>query len=329
MEKHNRILLVLKYLRENTDIEHPATIRDIIEYLSQNGYSVTRKTVTSDINDLISFGVDIDCQRSTQNRYFLDVRVFELAEVKLLVDAVQSSRFITTKKSKQLIEKLSTFVGPHQGEILHRQLYVDTRVKANNEGIYYLVDNIHTAIRERKKVTFQYLEYTQNKEKVLKHNGYTYSFSPFALIWNDDCYYAIGFSDKHSKIAKFRVDRMVGLTITEQVAEKKPEDFDVSDYFSQVFSMYEGKEQDVILRCDNDLMKHIVDRFGEKVYTAPLDDKHFCAKVTVSLSQTFYGWVFSFGGKMKIASPEEAVNGFNVILGQFTRNYTQTTERGC
>ena len=214
MEKHNRILLVLKYLRENTDIEHPATIRDIIEYLSQNGYSVTRKTVTSDINDLISFGVDIDCQRSTQNRYFLDVRVFELAEVKLLVDAVQSSRFITTKKSKQLIEKLSTFVGPHQGEILHRQLYVDTRVKANNEGIYYLVDNIHTAIRERKKVTFQYLEYTQNKEKVLKHNGYTYSFSPFALIWNDDCYYAIGFSDKHSKIAKFRVDLMVGLTIT-------------------------------------------------------------------------------------------------------------------
>lgn len=317
MEKHNRILLVLKYLWENTDIEHPATIRDIIEYLSQNGYSVTRKTVTSDINDLISFGVDIDCQRSTQNRYFLDVRVFELAEVKLLVDAVQSSRFITTKKSKQLIEKLSTFVGPHQGEILHRQLYVDTRVKANNEGIYYLVDNIHTAIRERKKVTFQYLEYTQNKEKVLKHNGYTYSFSPFALIWNDDCYYAIGFSDKHSKIAKFRVDRMVGLTITEQVTEKKPEDFDVSDYFSQVFSMYEGKEQDVILRCDNDLMKHIVDRFGEKVYTAPLDDKHFCAKVTVSLSQTFYGWVFSFGGKMKIASPEEAVNGFNVILAEF------------
>lgn len=300
MAKYNRNLLILKYLWDNTDIEHPATIKDIIEYLEQNGYNVSRKTIASDINDLIFFGVDIDCYRSTQNRYFLDVRVFELAEVKLLVDAVQSSRFITTKKSKQLIEKLSTFVGPHQSEILHRQLYVDRRVKANNEAIYYLVDNIHTAIREKKKVTFQYQEYAPNKEKVLKHDGYTYSFSPFALIWNDDCYYVIGFSEKHDKIAKFRVDRMVGLTITEQPAARKPADFDISDYFSQVFSMYEGKEQEVILTCENDLMKHIIDRFGEKVYTAPTDDMHFCAKVTVSLSQTFYGWVFSFGGKMKI-----------------------------
>lgn len=317
MEKHSRILLILKYLWDNTDIEHPATIKDISDYLSENGFNATRKTITNDINDLKAFGVDIDCQRSTQNRYFLDVRVFELAEVKLLVDAVQSARFITTKKSKQLIEKLSTFVGPHQSEILHRQLYVDTRVKANNEGIYYLVDNIHTAIRERRKVSFQYQEYAQNKEKILKHDGYTYYFSPYALIWNDDCYYAIGFSEKHDKIAKFRVDRMVGLAITEQAAVRKPPDFDVSDYFSQVFSMYEGQEQDVVLKCDNDLMKHIIDRFGEKVYTAPTDDKHFSAKVTVSLSQTFYGWVFSFGGKMKITAPKEAVDGFNAILAEF------------
>lgn len=317
MEKHSRVLLVLKYLWDNTDIEHPATIKDISDYLSENGFNATRKTITNDINDLKAFGVDIDCQRSTQNRYFLDVRVFELAEVKLLVDAVQSARFITTKKSKQLIEKLSTFVGPHQSEIMHRQLYVDTRVKANNEGIYYLVDNIHTAIRERKKVSFQYQEYAQNKEKILKHDGYTYYFSPYALIWNDDCYYAIGFSEKHDKIAKFRVDRMVGLAITEQAAVRKPADFDVSDYFSQVFSMYEGQDQDVVLKCENDLMKHIIDRFGENVYTAPTDDKHFCAKVTVSLSQTFYVWVFSFGGKMKITAPKEAVDGFNAILEEF------------
>lgn len=317
MEKHSRVLLILKYLWDNTDIEHPATIKDISDYLSENGFNATRKTITNDISDLKAFGVDIDYQRSTQNRYFLDVRVFELAEVKLLVDAVQSARFITTKKSKQLIEKLSTFVGPHQSEILHRQLYVDTRVKANNEGIYYLVDNIHTAIRERRKVSFQYQEYAQNKEKILKHDGYTYYFSPYALIWNDDCYYAIGFSEKHDKIAKFRVDQMVGLAITEQAAVRKPADFDVSDYFSQVFSMYEGQEQDVVLKCENDLMKHIIDRFGENVYTAPTDDKHFCAKVTVSLSQTFYGWVFSFGGKMKITAPKEAVDGFNAILEDF------------
>ena len=191
-EKPNRTLLVLKYLWDNSDIDHPATIKDIAAYLEGFGYNATRKTISKDIDELIEIGIDIDCKREEHNLYFLDVRVFELAEVKLLVDAVQSSRFIPTKKSKALIEKLSTFVGPHQSSILKRQLYVDKRIKASNEGIFYLVDNIHTAIREKKRITFQYQEYNQNKEKVLKHQGQVYSLSPYALVWNDDCYYVLG-----------------------------------------------------------------------------------------------------------------------------------------
>lgn len=272
MEKQNRTLLVLKYLWDNTDIDHPATIKDIAAYLEGFGYNATRKTISKDIDELIEIGIDIDCKREEHNLYFLDVRVFELAEVKLLVDAVQSSRFIPTKKSKALIEKLSTFVGPHQSNILKRQLYVDKRVKASNEGIFYLVDNIHTAIREKNRITFQYQEYNQNKEKVLKHNGQVYSVSPYALVWNDDCYYVLGYSDSHEKVVKFRVDRMIDMRLSELNAVRKPKDFDVSDYFSQIFSMYDGNDCRVTLLCENDLMKHIIDRFGEKVFTAPADD---------------------------------------------------------
>ena len=316
-EKPNRTLLVLKYLWDNSDIDHPATIKDIAAYLEGFGYNATRKTISKDIDELIEIGIDIDCKREEHNLYFLDVRVFELAEVKLLVDAVQSSRFIPTKKSKAMIEKLSTFVGPHQSSILKRQLYVDKRVKANNEGIFYLVDNIHTAIREKKRITFQYQEYNQNKEKVLKHHGQVYSLSPYALVWNDDCYYVLGYSDSHEKVVKFRVDRMVDMRISELTAVRKPKDFDVSDYFSQIFSMYDGNDCRVTLLCENDLMKHIIDRFGEKVFTAPSDDKHFVVETTVSLSQTFYGWVFSFGGKMKITAPQQAIDGFARILEKF------------
>lgn len=316
-EKPNRTLLVLKYLWDNSDIDHPATIKDIAAYLEGFGYNATRKTISKDIDELIEIGIDIDCKREEHNLYFLDVRVFELAEVKLLVDAVQSSRFIPTKKSKALIEKLSTFVGSHQSSILKRQLYVDKRIKASNEGIFYLVDNIHTAIREKKRITFQYQEYNQNKEKVLKHQGQVYSLSPYALVWNDDCYYVLGYSDSHEKVVKFRVDRMIDMRISEMTAVRKPKDFDVSDYFSQIFSMYDGNDCHVTLLCENELMKHIIDRFGEKVFTAPADDKHFLVETTVSLSQTFYGWVFSFGGKMKITAPQQAIDGFARILEKF------------
>ncbi len=319
IEKPNRTLLVLKYLWDNTDIDHPATIKDIAAYLEGFGYNATRKTISKDIDELIQIGIDIDCKREEHNLYFLDIRVFELAEVKLLVDAVQSSRFIPTKKSKALIEKLSTFVGPHQSNILKRQLYVDKRFKANNDGIFYIVDNIHTAIREKKRITFQYQEYDQLKNKVLKHNGMVYSVSPYALIWNDDCYYVLGYSDSHKKIAKFRVDRMVDMDISETFAVPKPNDFDVSDYFSQIFSMYDGSECKVTLLCENELMKHIIDRFGETVFTAPRDENHFIVETPVSLSQTFYGWVFSFGGKMKITAPQEAVDGFSRILDKFKK----------
>lgn len=315
----NRTLLVLQYIWEHSDEEHQVSAKDILLYLEENGISTIPRRVKADVELLCDFGFDIEIVHSTQNRYYMYERNFELAEVKLLIDAVQSAKFITNKKSKKLIEKLSVFASEHQQSELKRQLYIDKRVKTDNEGGYYSVDSIHTAIQQKKKITFKYLEFAPDKTKIEKHNGQVYVLSPYALVWNDDSYYVIGYSEgaNHNKIVKFRIDRMKNLTVTDNTAIRKPKDFNVEDYFKQIFSMYDGEECEVELLCDNELMKHIVDRFGENVQTKQIDNKNFSVSVKVSLSPTFYGWVFSFGGKMKLSSPKSAINDFKNMISKF------------
>lgn len=319
MSKQNRTLLVLQYIWEHSDEDHQVTAKDIIAFLEENDISATSRTVKADVDQLIAFGIDIEINHSTQNRFYMYERNFELAEIKLLIDAVQSARFITDNKSKRLIKKLSAFASEHQQNELKRQLYVDKRIKTENDSGYYSVDSLHTAIQGKKKVTFKYVEFAPDKTKKEKHDGQVYVFSPYAMVWNDDCYYAIGYSEapNHNKVVKFRVDRMKVLTVLDKVAVRKPKDFDVEDYFSQIFSMYDGPECDVDILCENDMMKHVIDQFGEKVKTNIVDNKHFLASVRVSLSPTFYAWVFSFAGKMIIKNPKEAIDGFKKMINQF------------
>ena len=319
MTKQNRTLLVLQYIWEHSDEDHQVTAKDIIAFLEENDISATSRTVKADVDQLIAFGIDIEINHSTQNRFYMYERNFELAEIKLLIDAVQSARFITDNKSKRLIKKLSAFASEHQQNELKRQLYVDKRIKTENDSGYYSVDSLHTAIQGKKKVTFKYVEFAPDKTKKEKHDGQVYVFSPYALVWNDDCYYAIGYSEapNHNKVVKFRVDRMKTLTVTDKSAVRKSKDFDVEDYFSQIFSMYDGPECDVDILCENDMMKHVIDQFGEKVKTNIVDNNHFLASVRVSLSPTFYAWIFSFAGKMIIKNPKEAIDGFKKMINQF------------
>jgi len=321
MAKKNRTLLVLQYIWEHSDEEHQVTAKDIIAFLEENGISATSRTVKADVDQLIEFGVDIEINHSTQNRFYMYERTFELAEVKLLIDAIQSARFITDNKSKRLIKKLSAFASEYQQNELKRQLYIDKRVKTENDSGYYSVDSIHTAIQKKKKVSFKYLEIAPDKTKREKHNGQVYIFSPYAMVWNNDCYYAIGYSEapNHRKIVKFRVDRMKGISILDSSAVRKPKDFDVKDYFSQIFLMYDGPECMVELVCENSLMKNIVDQFGENVTTSKVDKDRFCVKAEVCLSPTFYSWVFAYGGKMRITGPKEAVEGFEIMLHNFDK----------
>ena len=236
-ESQYGLLLLQRYLYEHTDDQHPASVADILAFWQEHGIQAGRKSVYSAIEVLQSSGMDIVCVKSTQNRYFVGERLFELPELKLLVDAVESSHFITAKKSERLIEKLGKLTSESHARQLDRHIYMDGTAKPENECIYYSVDEIHNAIQEKRQITFQYYEYTPQKEKILKHNGYRYQFSPYALIWSRDCYYAVGWSEKHGKIAQFRVDRMTAVEPLEHTAVQTP-DFDPAEYVRKVFGMY-------------------------------------------------------------------------------------------
>ncbi len=312
----NRPLIVFRYLWEHTDEEHPAIIKDILIYLEEQGVHTNRKTVAKDLSELQESGFDIICNKSRQNQYFIGNRGLELAELKTVVDAVQAAKFISPSKSKSLIERLASLGSPYQAEQLKRNLYVDGKVKTNNESVYYTVDLLHYAIHNHKVVDFQYIEYTQKKKKIFKHDGQIYHFSPYDLVWNNDAYYVFGWSDgnNHDRIVKFRVDRIANPTESNLAFHKKPKNYNIKKYCKQVFSMFDGEEYTVKLCCDNSVMKDVIDRFGEGVKTTSLDETSFLAEIDVSVSQTFFAWVFAFNGKITIISPDKIVEEYKSML---------------
>lgn len=301
-----RLFALLNYLYCDSDEKHPVSVLDILKHWRSNGINASRKSVYNDIALLMKLGIDIVCIKSTQNLYFIGSRVFELPELKLLVDAVESSRFITPKKSRVLIQKLGRLASSAQAAQLKRPIYMDGTPKPENEAIYYIVDSLQTAIQESKQISFQYYEYLPSKEKVLKHRGYRYQFSPYALIWNRDFYYVVGWSEKHNKIAQFRIDRMTGIKLLD-LPTRQTQDFDPTVYVQKVFGMYPGDLQTVTRLCRNHLMRSIIDWFGEDVQTKVADTDHFLATVEVAPSPPFFGWVFTFAGDIRIVSPENVL----------------------
>lgn len=279
---------------------------EILETVSLGGKRMTYEQVLCPNDILIALGVDIVCVRSTQNHYFIGDRLFELPELKLLVDAVESSRFITSKKSGDLIRKLGQLTSSAQAEQLDRHIYMDGMPKPSNEAIYYIVDTIQSSIQSNQQISFQYYEYLPTKEKVLKHQGYRYQFTPYALIWNRDHYYVVGWSEKHMKLSQFRVDRMTSVEMMDQPGHQLL-GFEPAEYVQKVFGMYPDDLQMVTLFCENDVMRSIIDRFGEGVRTEVVDDDHFQAIVEVAPSPPFFGWIFTFAGKIRILKPDNVL----------------------
>lgn len=312
----HRILLILEYLWKYTDEDHPASIVDIQNHLESMDIPAYRRTISNDMVELQNAGFDVICTKSSKNYYFIGERVFELPELKLLIDAVQSSRFITAAKCSSLTKKLATFSSVHQTDVLKRNLYMNSTVKTSNKDVYRIIDLLYTAINENKQVRFQYYEYTSQKKKVFKHNGQIYEFSPYALVWNNDAYYVLGHSASHGKVIKFRIDRMGMPTLTDIPSVAEPKDFKVSEYMKKVFQMYDAGTQTVELLCKNTLMKAIVDRFGEDVETHIADDAHFIATAPVSVSPTFYSWVFTYAGAMRIISPDTVKQEYREMAGR-------------
>jgi predicted DNA-binding transcriptional regulator YafY len=308
--KKSRILYVKQFLETQTDENHTATVSDIIAYLGSIGITAGRKAVTQDIEELIEFGIDIINNAGKPIRYFVGERHFELPELKLLVDAVQASQFISVKKSKALIEKLTALGSNYYAGELDRFLYTDERLKAHNENVYIAADLLRTAISVERQVTFKYYEYNSNHRKVYKHNRQTYRVSPYGLIWNTDRYYLVGWSETHGEIAKFRVDRIAVPKLTDISSAPKPAGFDMAIYANSVFQMFGNEAQEVTLLCENELMDSVVDRFGENFKLRNPDNEHFAATVQVAASPTFFGWVFSFCGRMRITAPADVADSY-------------------
>lgn len=268
----------------------------------------------ADIKLLQDSGLDIVCNKSRQNQYFIGERCMELPELKLLVDAVQASKFIPAKKSTMLIEKLTALASIYQAGELNRRLYVEKQVKGKNERLFYVIDLLTEAVNKAIKIEFRYYAYTASKRRVYKHSGQIYVFSPYDLIWNNDKYYVVGYSDSHGKIIKFRVDRIAVPQLTEIQAVPQPKDYNIAEYAKTVFQMFDEETHEVVLKCDNALMKHIIDRFGEDVNTEICSPEQFRVTISVSASQTFFGWVFSFAGRMKIVAPQEVRSRYMSML---------------
>ena len=241
-------------------------------------------------------------------------RHFELPEIKLLIDAVLSSKLITPKKSDILIKKLFKLISRHQQKTFEKSVCTRNRIKPHNENIYVIIDKIQAAINKKAQITFKYFEYLPDKSKELKHGGLTYHFSPYDFHWNGDKYYAIGFSKKHDKITTFRVDRMCNVRSYSKEAVPCPPDFNAADFSNRIFEMYDGEKQTVELKCKNELMKVLIDKFGLDIRTEIIDDEWFKAVIEVGISPMFYGWLFQFTGRMILTAPACSVKEYREML---------------
>jgi len=318
-----KLLYLLKILSENTDEDHPISMKQLLEELEAAGVRAERKTIYSDIEDLKHFGYDILRNSSkTEGGYYLASREFELPELKLLVDAVQASKFITVKKSKELIEKLEKLAGKHEASRLQRQVYVVNRVKTSNESIYYNVDNIHRGIQDNVQITFQYLDWTLDKKLVPRKNGMEYRVSPWGLIWQDENYYLVGFDEAEEKIKHYRVDKMgtIGLTEKKRNGEAAFERFDIAKYTNKMFGMFGGEECVLTIQFTNRLIGVVLDRFGKEADIRKRDEGHFSVRVKVAVSGQFFGWLTGLGREAVILSPAEVAEEYRKYLNQILVN---------
>ncbi|MBR6573836.1 MAG: WYL domain-containing protein [Clostridia bacterium] len=323
-----KLLYLARILSQQTDQEHPMTIARMMDLLQAQGVDVRdRKSLYDDLETLRVFGMDIEKQREGRSvGYYVAGREFELPELKLLVDAVQSSRFITHNKTNQLIRKVESLASVHQARQLQRQVYVTRRIKAMNESIYYTVDALHEAIDSGKQIRFHYFEWALGRgrervEKRLRRGGGWYQVSPFSLVWDNENYYLVAFETESGTVRHYRVDKMQDLTVTDLPREGLPENFDPAAYAGSLFGMYNGVQETVKLRFENSLIGVVADRFGREVFLSPDGDSHFTVTTKVAVSPQFLSWVFSFGPQAQILSPEPVRNQFLQLLHETEANY--------
>lgn len=318
-----KLLYLMELFHEETDEDHPLSRRELEQKLADIGIHAERKSLYHDIETLKHFGMDIAYRKEHPEGYYLAQREFELPELKLLVDAVQSSRFITQKKSDALIKKIEKLTSRHEARKLQRQVVVADRIKAMNESIYYNVDKLHAAIAENRQIIFRYFEWTVSKEMRMKKGGENYQVSPWALTWDNENYYLIGYDMDAGMIKHFRVDKMLHINLLEQERAGKEEfgRFDLARYTKQTFGMFGGDEQTVRMRFHNKYVGVVIDRFGRNVSLRPDGEAHFIARAEVAVSEQFYGWITGLGRDAQLLSPESVVEEYRELLKDLGKMY--------
>ena len=315
-----KLLYLADIFRRETDEEHPLSVKQIIAMLEQKGVSAERKAIYTDIESLADeYGMDIcSVREGNETKHFLASGDFELAELQLLADAVACSKFITQKKSRELIRKIETLTSRHQANILQRNVIVANRAKTINESVYYSIQTIHEAIKQGKKITFKYFRHNLKKQKIYKYED-RYEMSPYTLAWDDEKYYCIGYYDRRNGISNLRVDRMEDVEISDQPSVKD-DSFNISEYSKRVFGMFGGELIRATLVFDNILLDNVMDKFGTDVTLHKVDDNHFSVSREVSMSPTFYAWMFQFGEKAKIEAPDTLIEAYKKYLKEVLKS---------
>lgn len=318
-----KLLYLMKIFQEKTDESHALSVPELITELGRYDIKAERKSIYDDIEALRFFGLDIETARTKTTGYFLASRTFELPELKLLVDSVQASKFLTHKKSVELIRKIESLCSMYEAQSLQRQVFVSNRIKTMNESIYYNVDKIHTGIGDNRKISFKYFEYAVTKEKVFKKNGGRYVASPYALTWDDENYYMIAYDSEASMVKHYRVDKMTDILVTEDKRDGQEhfKNLDIAVYSKKLFSMFSGEEVTVRIEFVNRLIGVVIDRFGRDITVIKSDEEHFVISVGVALSPQFLGWVASFGDEARILSPDSVVLRMRELTAQIGSLY--------
>ena len=318
-----KILYLMRIFLEQTDEEHPMSVKELISYLNSLGISAERKTVYDDIETLRNFGMDILNRREHPAGFYLASREFELPELRLLVDAVQSSRCITNGKSRQLIRKLESLASVYESRQLRRQGFAENRIRTINENVYYSIDMIQRALTEDRQISFQYCEWTVEKKLRPENEGERYSVSPWGLVWQNEEYYLITYDEKCGRVKQYQVDKLQQIRIEKEVRRGREffENYDIGELTSRTFGMFGGREVTICLEAHNRLVGVVLDRFGRDIMIHRKDPEHFKTLVRVNISDQIFGWIASLGPDAVIASPDDVRDRYREFLEKSLSNY--------
>lgn len=327
LSRQKQKLLTMKKLFESkTDENHSITGAKLIETLAQDGIKAERKTIYDDIKTLCDSGMDIEVTKDGHsNAYYLAGRTFQDEELFVLADAVASCRFLTKKKSQELIKKIQTLTSEYKAKQLRRLIYVDNRTKNFNEQIYYAINKIQAGIFDGLEIRFRYTEFNPDKKQILKHGGEVYSVSPYSLVWENENYYLVCYCNKHEKICRYRVDRMVSVEVSE-VSARPMTDEDKQEVanMQSLYGMYGGELMSITMQFDNSLANVVIDKFGMNCHPHRNSEDTFCLTADVQIAPTFWGWFFQFGSKAKVIAPESAVEQAKQYIDCLSANYKDT-----